>query len=136
MSGSSRSKRSDREMAGKEVGYTIGAIARMHRVHPQTLRAWERQGLLNPSRSGGNTRLYTEQDLDTLAVILNLTRDLGVNLAGVEVILNMRRKMETMQQEVEEMIGFLRSQLGADLWDGRMEGLVKRPPSKPVRVRR
>ena len=105
----------------------------MHRLHPQTLRAWERQGLLNPSRSGGNTRLYTEQDLDTLSVILNLTRDLGVNLAGVEVILNMRHKMETMQKEVEEMIDFLRSQLGAELWDGRMEGLVKKPPSAPVR---
>ncbi len=136
MSVDSGSKRLDREMAGKGVGYTIGAVARMHRVHPQTLRAWERQGLLNPSRSGGNTRLYTEQDLDDLSVILNLTRDLGVNLAGVEVILNMRHKMETMQKEVGEMIDFLRSQLGAELWDGRMEGLVKKPPSAPVRVRR
>ncbi len=107
----------------------------MHELHPQTLRAWERQGLLSPSRSAGNTRFYTDQDLEILAVILNLTRELGVNLAGVEVILNMRNKMETMQKEVEELIGFLRSQLGADGLEGRMEGLVKKPPSKPVRVR-
>ncbi len=136
MSDDGGSKRLDREMAEKGVGYTIGAVAKMHGIHPQTLRAWERQGLLNPSRSQGNTRLYTERDLDTLSVILNLTRDLGVNLAGVEVILNMRHKMETMQKEVEELIAFLRSQLGADVWDGQMEGLVKKPPSKPVRVRR
>ena len=136
MSGGGGSKRLDGEMAGKGVGYTIGAVARMHQLHPQTLRAWERQGLLSPSRSAGNTRFYTDRDLDTLKVILNLTRELGVNLAGVEVILNMRNKMETMHQEVEELVGFLRSQLGAEGLDGRMEGLVKKPPSTPVRVRR
>ncbi len=122
-------------MRRKPIGYTIGAVARMHRMHPQTLRAWERQGLLSPSRSAGNTRVYSQSDLDTLEVILNLTRELGVNLAGVEVILNMRSKMESMQTEVSELIEFLRSSLGEDAFDKRTKGLVRMPPPMPVRVR-
>lgn len=123
-------------MPRKPIGYTIGAVARKHRVHPQTLRAWERQGLLNPSRSAGNTRLYSQEDLETLEVILNLTRELGVNLAGVEVILNMRSKMESMQKEVSELIEFLRTSLGEDAFDKRSQGLIRMPPSMPVRIRR
>jgi MerR family transcriptional regulator/heat shock protein HspR len=123
-------------MAGKRVRYTIGVVAKMHRVHPQTLRSWERIGLLSPSRSEGNTRFYSDDDLERLEVILNLTRELGVNLAGVEVILNMRRKMEAMQAEVAEMIDFLRERVGIDVLNLPPNGLVKKPPSKPVRFRR
>jgi len=123
-------------MPRKPVGYTIGAVAQMHRMHPQTLRAWERQGLLSPSRSAGNTRFYSREDLDTLEVILALTRELGVNLAGVEVILNMRSKMESMQKEVSELIEFLRSSLGEDAFDKRRQGLIRMPPSMPVRISR
>ena len=123
-------------MTRKPIGYTIGAVARMHGMHPQTLRAWERQGLLSPSRSAGNTRFYSQEDLDTLEVILTLTRELGVNLAGVEVILNMRSKMESMQKEVSELIEFLRTSLGEDAFDKRSQGLIRMPPSMPVRIRR
>ena len=81
--------------------YTISAVAAHYDVHAQTLRLYEREGLLKPSRSDGNTRLYTDEDLAQLEVILSLTRDLGVNLAGVEIILNMRAKMEAMQRQFE-----------------------------------
>ncbi|HMH42844.1 MAG TPA: helix-turn-helix transcriptional regulator, partial [Pyrinomonadaceae bacterium] len=74
--------------------FTISAVAEEFDVHPQTLRLYEREGLLKPSRSEGNTRLYTDTDLERLELILSLTRDLGVNLAGVEIILNMREKMD------------------------------------------
>jgi len=83
--------------------YTISVVAEQFGVHPQTLRLYEREGLLKPSRTQGNTRLYTEEDIERLETILSLTRDLGVNLAGVEVILNMRGKLEDMRQRMEEM---------------------------------
>ena len=83
--------------------YMISAVAEMYGIHPQTLRLYEREGLLKPSRTEGNTRLYTEEDIERLEVILKLTRDLGVNLAGVEIILNMRAKMEAMQGQMEEL---------------------------------
>src|SRR5512142_1021095 len=89
----------------------ISVVAETYHVHPQTLRLYERLGLLKPSRSDGNTRLYTEDDLQRLEVILTLTRDLGVNLAGVEVILNMREKLERLQNQVEEIIAFVREQI-------------------------
>lgn len=89
--------------------YTISAVAEMYDIHPQTLRLYEREGLLKPSRSDGNTRLYSDQDLERLEVILSLTRDLGVNLAGVEIILNMRQKMDEMQREFENFFNYLRS---------------------------
>lgn len=84
----------------------ISSVAGTYEIHPQTLRLYERLGLLKPSRSEGNTRLYSDRDLERLEFILTLTRDMGVNLAGVEVILNMREKMEALQHEVEEMIAF------------------------------
>ena len=87
--------------------YTISAVAEQFDLHPQTLRLYEREGLLKPSRSEGNTRLYTDTDLERLEVILSLTRDLGVNLAGVEIILNMREKMDAMQQEFERFFEYL-----------------------------
>ena len=83
--------------------YMISAVATRYNIHPQTLRLYEREGLLKPSRTEGNTRLYSDEDLQTLETILALTRDLGVNLAGVEIILNMRRKMERMQQRSQRV---------------------------------
>jgi MerR family transcriptional regulator/heat shock protein HspR len=94
-----------------KAAYMISSVAEQYGVHPQTLRLYEREGLLKPSRSDGNTRLYTEDDLERLEVILHLTRDLGVNLAGVEIILNMREKMEAMQQQIEEFVQTLNHEL-------------------------
>jgi MerR family transcriptional regulator/heat shock protein HspR len=89
-------------------GYTISAVADYYGVHQQTLRMYEREGLLTPSRSVGNVRLYTEEDIDRLEVILQLTRELGVNLAGVEIILHMREKMNRMQEEFNRFFALLR----------------------------
>ena len=94
-----------------KAAYMISAVAERYEIHPQTLRLYEREGLLTPSRSDGNTRLYTDEDLERLEVILKLTRELGVNLAGVEIILNMREKMEAMQQQIEEFITTLNQEL-------------------------
>jgi len=91
----------------------ISAVAEQYGIHPQTLRLYEREGLLAPSRSEGNTRLYTDDDLERLEVILHLTRDLGVNLAGVEIILNMREKMSAMQKQIEEFVATLNNELSA-----------------------
>jgi len=92
----------------KAKGYTISTIADHYGIHQQTLRMYEREGLLKPSRSEGNVRLYTDEDVERLEVILKLTRDLGVNLAGVEIILNMREKMDLMQQEFNRFFEMLR----------------------------
>ncbi len=91
--------------------YMISAIAEMYEIHPQTLRLYEREGLLRPSRSDGNTRLYTDEDIERLEVILQLTRELGVNLAGVEIILNMREKMSAMQKQMEEFIAAMNQEI-------------------------
>ena len=96
-------------MKKKIKTYTISAVAELFDIHPQTLRLYEREGLLKPSRSDGNTRLYEDADIDRLEIILSLTRDLGVNLAGVEIILNMREKMNKMQSEFERFFEYLRS---------------------------
>src|SRR5215469_16793723 len=97
--------------AKSKAAYMISSVAEQYGVHPQTLRLYEREGLLKPSRSEGNTRLYTDEDLERLEVILHLTRDLGVNLAGVEIILNMRTRMETMQKQIEEFVQTLNLEL-------------------------
>ena len=89
--------------------YTISAVAELYDIHPQTLRLYEREGLLAPSRSIGNTRLYEDSDLERLEIILSLTRELGVNLAGVEIILNMRSKMDQMQREFEQFFEYLKT---------------------------
>ena len=94
-----------------KAGYMISAVAELYKLHPQTLRLYEREGLLAPSRSEGNTRLYTDEDLERLEVILKLTRELGVNLAGVEIILNMREKMEAMQRQIETFVHNLNHEL-------------------------
>ncbi len=95
-------------MKRKIKTYTISAVAELFEIHPQTLRLYEREGLLKPSRSIGNTRLYEDADIERLEIILSLTRDLGVNLAGVEIILNMREKMNQMQSEFERFLEYLR----------------------------
>ena len=94
-----------------KAAYMISAVAEQYEIHPQTLRLYEREGLLAPSRSEGNTRLYTDGDLERLEIILKLTRELGVNLAGVEIILNMREKMEAMQRQMEGFIRTLNEEL-------------------------
>lgn len=96
-------------MKRKVKTYTISAVAELYDIHPQTLRLYEREGLLAPSRSIGNTRLYEDSDLERLEIILSLTRDLGVNLAGVEIILNMREKMDQMQREFEQFFDYLKT---------------------------
>ena len=96
-----------------KAAYMISAVAEQYAIHPQTLRLYEREGLLMPSRSDGNTRLYTDDDLERLEVILKLTRELGVNLAGVEIILNMREKMEAMQKQIESFVDTLNRELSS-----------------------
>jgi MerR family transcriptional regulator, heat shock protein HspR len=97
----------------RKAGYMISAVAEQFQIHPQTLRLYEREGLLKPSRSEGNTRLYTDDDLERLEVILKLTRDLGVNLAGVEIVLNMREKMSEMQRQMENFVSTLNREYAA-----------------------
>jgi len=91
--------------------FMISAVAKTYKIHPQTLRLYEREGLLKPSRTEGNTRLYTEEDTERLELILSLTRDMGVNLAGVEVALNMREKMDQMRRQMEEFVNLVQREL-------------------------
>ena len=117
--------------------FMISAVAQKYQIHPQTLRLYEREGLLKPSRTEGNTRLYAEEDLEQLETILTLTRDLGVNLAGVEVILNMRRKIQLMQGEVNEFMEYVKHELarGIDDWEQRLStALVKSTSTDLVRA--
>jgi MerR family transcriptional regulator/heat shock protein HspR len=107
-----------------EVGeyFTISIVSRMYGVHPQTLRLYEREGLLIPHRSEGNRRLYSREDLRRLKIILSLTRELGVNLAGVEIILGMRDRMRSLQQEVQEFVKHVQREVmreAAQQQDGR-----------------
>ena len=94
-----------------KAGYMISAVAELYKLHPQTLRLYERVGLLKPSRSQGNTRLYTDEDLERLDVILTLARDMGVNLAGIEIILNMREKMVEMERQMTEFATVVQQEL-------------------------
>jgi MerR family transcriptional regulator/heat shock protein HspR len=95
--------------------FMISVVSEMLGIHPQTLRLYEREGFIKPKRSGGNTRLFSEEDVEKLEMILRLTRQLGVNLAGVDVILSMREKMEQMQREREETILSLREELAREI---------------------
>ena len=118
------------------AAHLISSVASTYNIHPQTLRLYERHGLLKPLRSEGNTRLYTAEDLERLEVILNLTRDLGVNLAGVEIILNMRRKMARMQAEVNEFMQYVKGELARGLgdWEQRLNtALVPAAPADLTR---
>jgi MerR family transcriptional regulator/heat shock protein HspR len=120
------------------AGYMISAVAELYKLHPQTLRLYERVGLLKPSRSDGNTRLYTDSDLERLEVILTLTREMGVNLAGIEIILNMREKMAEMQHQMEAFTSFVQQELARGLRsvNARPEegALARVAPPKVIRV--
>ena len=91
--------------------YMISAVAEMYEIHPQTLRLYEREGLLKPSRTEGNTRLYTEEDLERLEFILNLARELGVNISGIAIILQMRERMEEMNRQMQSFVDYVRTEM-------------------------
>lgn len=117
--------------------YHISTVARIYDVHPQTLRLYEREGLLKPSRSRGNTRLYSDEDLRQLEIILNLSRDLGVNLAGIEVVLNMRSKMERIEADIERFLEYVHQEFyeGRDEeFKSRTKSLVRISPGRMIRV--
>ncbi len=124
---------------GKETKnyYHISHVSQLYNLHPQTLRLYEREGLLKPSRSQGNTRLYSDEDLKRLETILSLIRDLGVNLAGVEVILNMRQKMERMENEVNELLEYIKREFfrGRDAeFEARKDSLVRLSQTKMIKL--
>ena len=115
--------------------YMISAVAEMYDIHPQTLRLYEREGLLKPSRTEGNTRLYTEEDLERLEFILNLARDLGVNIAGIAIILQMRERMEEMNRQMQSFVDYVRMEMLSRMQPGNYSseaGLV--PLRRPVIV--
>jgi len=119
------------------AGYMISAVSELYNLHPQTLRLYERVGLLKPSRSEGNTRLYTDTDLERLEVILTLTREMGVNLAGIEIILNMREKMAEMQRQMKAFAEFVQKELSRGLHSAHkpsQDAMIHVPPSRVIRV--
>lgn len=109
----------------------ISAVAEMYDIHPQTLRLYEREGLLKPSRTEGNTRLYTDEDLERLEFILNLARDLGVNIAGIAIILQMRERMEAMNRQMQDFVEYVRSEMLS-----RMQHMGQQPGAAMVPLRR
>jgi len=113
--------------------YIISIVSEMLDLHPQTLRQYERLGLVAPSRTQGNTRLYSEDDLETLKFILTLTKDMGVNLAGVEVIINMKQQLEELQTQNEQLKDFIKE--NAQLLHKAKEGLVPSPGTKIIKVK-
>ncbi len=123
-----------------KAGYMISAVAALYKLHPQTLRLYERVGLLKPSRSQGNTRLYTDQDLERLEIILTLARDMGVNLAGIEIILNMREKMTAMEKQMQEFVHFVQEELSRvarqPAEKSARNAIVRLAPPKVIRVSR
>jgi MerR family transcriptional regulator, heat shock protein HspR len=108
--------------------YMISAVAEMYEIHPQTLRLYEREGLLRPSRSDGNTRLYTDEDLERLEFILSLARDMGVNMAGIAIVLQMRERMEEMNRQMQGFVDFVRTEMLA-----RMQQQPTQPGLVPFR---
>ncbi len=115
--------------------YTIGVVAKMYDIHPQTLRLYEKEGLLKPSRTEGNTRLYSDEDLERLEFILLLTRELGVNLAGVDIILNMKEQMEELQKQIDQLLEFIQQEL-SKIYEGEdlRKAIVSVPKRKVMRV--
>jgi MerR family transcriptional regulator/heat shock protein HspR len=111
----------------------ISAVAEMYEIHPQTLRLYEREGLLRPSRSEGNTRLYTDEDLERLEFILNLARDLGVNIAGIAIVLQMRERMEEMNRQMQGFVDFVRTEM-VSRWQPQDPGAGLVPLRRPVIV--
>jgi MerR family transcriptional regulator/heat shock protein HspR len=97
--------------ARSKAAYMISAVAEQYQIHPQTLRLYEREGLLKPSRTDGNTRLYTDEDLQRLEFILSLARDLGVNISGIAIILQMRERMEEMQRQIQDFVQYIQREV-------------------------
>jgi MerR family transcriptional regulator/heat shock protein HspR len=129
-------------MASKRKGrgaYMISAVAEMYGIHPQTLRLYEREGLLKPSRTEGNTRLYTDEDLQRLEFILSLARDLGVNISGIAIILQMRERMEEMQRQIQEFVTYIQQEVlsrataAADPSQGAIVPIRRPGPPAPPR---
>ncbi|AAC06883.1 heat shock protein transcriptional repressor HspR [Aquifex aeolicus] len=120
-------------MKKRKAYYTIGVVAKMYNIHPQTLRLYEREGLLKPSRSEGNTRLYTDEDLERLEFILFLTRELGVNLAGVDIILNLKEQMEQMQKQIDQLMEFIQNELSKLQGEAYQRAIVKVPKTKVMK---
>ncbi len=115
--------------------YMISAVSEMYEIHPQTLRMYEREGLLRPSRSDGNTRLYTDEDLERLEFILNLARDLGVNIAGIAIVLQMRERMEEMNRQMQGFVDYVRTEMLSRAQNAQQQsGLVpmRRPTLEPM----
>jgi MerR family transcriptional regulator/heat shock protein HspR len=112
--------------------YMISAVAEMYEIHPQTLRLYEREGLLKPSRTDGNTRLYTDEDLERLEFILNLARDLGVNIAGIAIVLQMRERMEEMNRQMQGFVDYVRTEMLTRMQQTQQAGLVHMP--RPMMV--
>src|ERR1700748_2064861 len=113
--------------------YMISAVAEMYDIHPQTLRLYEREGLLRPSRSEGNTRLYTDEDIERLEFILNLARDLGVNIAGIAIVLQMRERMEEMNRQMQGFVEYVRTEMLSKMQQQQPPaGLV--PMRRPVQM--
>ena len=116
----------------KTKKYTISVVSEQYGVHQQTLRLYEREGLIKPSRSPKGTRYYTEEDIERLEIILNLTRDMGVNLAGVSVILNMRERMNQMQREFENFLHYIRDNINPELFRMNEQTRNALVPSRPI----
>ncbi len=118
--------------------YMISAVAEMYGIHPQTLRMYEREGLLKPSRTDGNTRLYTEEDIERLEFILNLARDLGVNIAGIAIILQMRERMEEMNRQMQSFVEYVRTEMLSHMQQAAGQGATGAmvPARRPVVVPR
>ncbi len=112
--------------------YMISAVAEMYEIHPQTLRLYEREGLLRPSRSEGNTRLYTDEDLERLEFILNLARDLGVNIAGIGIVLQMRERMEEMNRQMQGFVDYVRTEMLTRMQQHQAPGVGLVPMRRPV----
>ena len=116
----------------------ISSVAEMYEIHPQTLRLYEREGLLRPSRSEGNTRLYTDEDLERLEFILNLARDLGVNIAGIAIVLQMRERMEEMNRQMQGFVDYVRTEMLTRMQQQQDPGSglvpLRRPMVVPVRT--
>ena len=124
MAGARREPRTaDTEMRGRPALF-IGVVAEMAHVHPQTLRHYERIGLVRPQRSRGNVRLFSQADVERVQLIQRLTQELGVNLAGVEVILNMRDRYERQHSEYERTIRALRDRNGREI--ARLRNALRR----------
>jgi MerR family transcriptional regulator/heat shock protein HspR len=127
------------EREGPKKFYHISAVAQMFDIHPQTLRLYEREGLLKPSRSDGNTRMYSEDDLSQLEFILSLTRDLGVNLAGVEVVINMKKRMNQIEAELNEFLEYVKREFiegQEEEFENRRRALIRITPGKIIKFER